>query len=220
MTDKHDGHCTFWIWHKTDTYARNKIDTIRLTILMSRLWDKWINWKRGPNTTPRWSLCKPPGYWHILNTKYLDIDIKNIIETIKKNGPTNLLNDITNWEIEEIDGQKTIFYKERNYIPKDQDLQCDIVKMFHDHEIAGHLGELETYTLVKVHYWWPRMHMFIKNYVQGCSHCQQFKINRSPANLLTNQLLGPKPLVLLQTVPWTWSQISHLSMAMTQSWSW
>ena len=32
----------------------------------------------------------------ILNTKDLDIDIKNIIETIQKNGPINLLNDITN----------------------------------------------------------------------------------------------------------------------------
>ena len=32
----------------------------------------------------------------ILNTKDLDIEIKNIIKTIKKNRPTNLLNDITN----------------------------------------------------------------------------------------------------------------------------
>ena len=84
----------------------------------------------------------------------MDIDIKNIIETVKKNGPTNPLNDITDWKIEEIDGQKTIFLKGKNYIPKDQDLQCDIVKMFYDHETAGHPGELETYNLVKVHYWW------------------------------------------------------------------
>ena len=75
---------------------------------------------------------------HILNTKDLDINIKNIIETIQKNGPTNLLNDITDWNIEEMNRQKTIFYKGKNYIPRDQDLQCDIVKMFHDHETAGH----------------------------------------------------------------------------------
>ena len=58
----------------------------------------------------------------ILNAKDLDIDIKNVIETIKKKGLTNLLNDITNWKIEEVNGQKTIFYKGKNYIPKDQDL--------------------------------------------------------------------------------------------------
>ena len=59
---------------------------------------------------------------HILNAKDLDIDIKNIIETIKQNRPTNLLNNITDWKIEEVDGQKTIFYKGKNYIPKDQNL--------------------------------------------------------------------------------------------------
>ena len=47
----------------------------------------------------------------ILNAKDLDTDIKNIIETIQRNGPTNLLNDISDWKIEEINGQKTIFYK-------------------------------------------------------------------------------------------------------------
>ena len=127
----------------------------------------------------------------ILNAKDLDTNIKNIIETIQKNGPTNLLNDITNWKIE-INRHKTIFYKGKNYIPRDQDLQHDIVKMFHDHKTAGHLGKLETYNLVKVHYWWPGMHMFIKNYVQGCGHCQQFKINRSPANPAYQPIAGAK----------------------------
>ena len=58
----------------------------------------------------------------ILNVKDLDMDIKDIIETIQRNGPTNLLNDISDWKIEEINGQKTIFYKGKNYIPRDQDL--------------------------------------------------------------------------------------------------
>ena len=129
---------------------------------------------------------------HILNAKNLDIDIKNIFENIQKNGPTNLLNDITDWKIEEIDRQKTIFYRRKNYILRDQDLQCDIVKMFNDHETAGHPGELETYKSVKIHYWWPGMCMFIKNYVQGCGHCQQFKINRSPANPAYQPIAGAK----------------------------
>ena len=118
----------------------------------------------------------------ILNVKDLDMDIKDIIETIQRNGPTNLLNNISDWKIEEIHRQKMIFYKGKNYISRDQDLWRDIVKMFHDHETAGHPGELKTYNLVKAHYWWPGMCVFVKNYVQGCGHCQQFKINWSPAN--------------------------------------
>ena len=61
------------------------------------------------------------------------------------------------------------------------DLRRDIVKMFHDHKMARHPGELETYNSVQ-HYWWPGMQTFVKNYVQGCGICQQFKINRNPSH--------------------------------------
>ena len=213
----------FWIWYKTDTYAGNKNDTIRLTIPMPRSQDKQINWKRGSDTTPWQFLCKPIGYWPMgtySECQRFGYWHQNIIKTIEKNRPTNLLNDITDWKIEEINGQKTIFYKGKNYIPRDQKLQCNIVKIFHDHETAGHPGKLETYNSVKVHYWWPGMHMFIKNYIQGCSHCQQFKINCSPAKPAYQPIAGAKTLVPLQTALWTWLRISHLSMAMTQSWLW
>ena len=60
-------------------------------------------------------------------------------------------------------GDKNIlFYKDKNYIPDDLDLRQGIVKMFHDHETAGHLGELELYNLVKQHYWWLGMQTFVK----------------------------------------------------------
>ena len=53
--------------------------------------------------------------------------------------------------------------------------------MFHDHETAGHPGELETYNAIRQHYWWPGLRTYVKNYIQGCGICQQFKINRSPS---------------------------------------
>jgi hypothetical protein len=68
----------------------------------------------------------------ILNGKELDLDIKNAIETLMEEGLTSLKND--DWKIEEIDGRKTIFFKGKNYIPKDMELRWDIVKrtMFKD----------------------------------------------------------------------------------------
>jgi Integrase zinc binding domain len=89
---------------------------------------------------------------------------------------------LEDWKLEEIDGKRTIFYKGKNYIPKDQELWRDIVRMYHDHKTAGHPGELETYNSIKQNYWWPGLRTFVKNYVQGCGTCQQFKINRSPSN--------------------------------------
>jgi hypothetical protein len=118
----------------------------------------------------------------ILNGKELDLDVKNTIETLIEEGPTSLKNDLQDWKIEEIDGRKTIFFKRKNYILKDLELWRDIVKMYHDHKMAGHPGELETYNGIRQNYWWPGLRMFVKNYVQGCGICQQFKINQSPSN--------------------------------------
>jgi hypothetical protein len=58
----------------------------------------------------------------ILNRKELDLDVKNAIETLMKEGPTSLKNDLEDWKIKEIDGRKMIFFKGKNYIPKDLEL--------------------------------------------------------------------------------------------------
>ena len=55
----------------------------------------------------------------ISNGKELDIDMKNAMETLLQEGPTNLKNDLEDWRIEEVDGRKTIFYEGKNYIPKE-----------------------------------------------------------------------------------------------------
>ena len=84
----------------------------------------------------------------ILNRKELDIDVKNAMETLLQEGPTSLKNNLEDWKIEEVDGRRMIFYKGKNYIPKDQELRRDVVKVYHDHEMAGHPGGLETCNLI------------------------------------------------------------------------
>ena len=46
------------------------------------------------------------------------MDIKTTLKTIMKEG-------LTNWKIENVDERKTIFYKGKNYIPNNQELQWD-----------------------------------------------------------------------------------------------
>ena len=115
-----------------------------------------------------------------MNTDKYDYDIKNALELLLEN---SLRQDLEDWKLEKCGNKKNLFYFDNNYIPDDLDLQWDIVKMFDDHEIAEHPGELETYNLVKQHYWWPGMQTFVKRYIQGCGICQQFKINQNPSNL-------------------------------------
>ena len=115
----------------------------------------------------------------IANTDKYDYDIRNALELLLENGPNSLWQDLEDWQLEKHGERNILFYKDKNYIPDDLDLRRDIVKMFHDHEMAGHPGELETYNSVKQHYWWPGMRTFVKRYVQGCGICQQFKINQN-----------------------------------------
>jgi Integrase core domain/Integrase zinc binding domain len=46
--------------------------------------------------------------------------------------------------------------------------------------------------MVKEHYWWPGLQVFIKNYVQGCGICQQFKIDRNPSKPAFMRIKGAK----------------------------
>ena len=114
------------------------------------------------------------------------------METLLQEGPTSLKNNLEDWKIGKVNRKKMIFNKGKNYISKDQELRQDVVKMYHDHETAGHLGELETYNLIRQHYWWPGLRTFVKNYLQGCGTCQQFKINRSPSNPAYQAIEGAK----------------------------
>ena len=69
------------------------------------------------------NLLDPDLQERILNRKEMDIDVKNAMEMLLQEGPTSLNNNLEDWEIEEIDGRRTIFHKEKNYIPKDQELR-------------------------------------------------------------------------------------------------
>ena len=53
------------------------------------------------------------------------------------------------WKLEAVEGRNTLFYKGRNYISNDLNLQQDALWMLHDHETAGHPGEAETLVTVK-----------------------------------------------------------------------
>ena len=60
---------------------------------------------------------------------------------------------LEDWKLETTEGRNILFCKGKNYIPKDIELRRDIVKTFHDHETAGHPGEIGTYNAVRQHYW-------------------------------------------------------------------
>jgi transposase InsO family protein len=124
----------------------------------------------------------------------LDTDTADVLHALLGTGPTALRHDLSDWTTEDFNGKPILFYKGKNYIPRDIALRRDIVRSLHDHETAGHPGELETYNSVRQHYWWPGLRSFVKNYVQGCGVCQQFKIDRNPSKPAFLPIDGAKSL--------------------------
>ena len=127
----------------------------------------------------------------ILNCEKLDSDTMEALKTLLEEGPTAIQNQLPDWTVERVEEKQVLYYWGKNYIPKDKELWQDIAKMFHDHPMAGHPGELETYNSIRQHYWWPGLRTYIKNYIQGCGVCQQFKIDRQLAKPLFLPTEGP-----------------------------
>ena len=111
----------------------------------------------------------------------LDGNAAEALKLLLEKVPAEMTTGLEDWRLENTNGRNILFYKGKNYIPKDTELRQDIVKTFHDYQTAKHPGEIGTYNAVRQHYWWPGLRTFVKNYVQGCGTCQQFKIDRTPA---------------------------------------
>jgi transposase InsO family protein len=111
----------------------------------------------------------------------LDGEAAEALKLLLEKAPSSMTIGLENWKIENSNGRNILFYKGKNYIPRNMELRQEIIRNFHDHETAGHPGELGTYNAVRQHYWWPGLRTFVKNYVQGCGVCQQFKIDRAPS---------------------------------------
>ena len=74
----------------------------------------------------------------IVNMDKYDYDVKNTLELLLESGPNSLRQNLEDWRLEKYGEKNILFYKDKNYIPDNLDLWRDIVKMFHDHKMAGH----------------------------------------------------------------------------------
>jgi hypothetical protein len=92
----------------------------------------------------------------IANAKNLDYDAAEAIKELLEQGPREAKKDLMDWEVEEFEGENVLFYKRKNYVPIDAELQREIVQRYHDHPdhpTTEHPGELQTFNTVKEHYW-------------------------------------------------------------------
>jgi hypothetical protein len=131
--------------------------------------------------------------------------IQNSSDKVEKSVKNHILEKHHFW-LETEEG--LIMWKNRVYVPKDDELREDIIRLHHDPPIIGHPGVKRTEELIVRNYWWPYISKDIKLYVSGCDACQRAKPNRQklaaplhpnetptrPWEIISWDLIGPLPL--------------------------
>ncbi len=106
----------------------------------------------------------------------LDDYAQKLIKDLETDSPS-----IENWFFLQNEEASALFFKGKQYVSADIELHCQILCMYHDSQTAGHPGILVTFNAVSKYYYWPGLHLFVHNYINGCLECQQFKINHHSA---------------------------------------
>jgi len=88
-----------------------------------------------------------------------------------------------------------IMYKEEKvYVPKNDKLRAEIIRLHHDTLIGGHGGQWKTVELVTRNFWWPGVTKKIKQYVEEHDACQCNKnCTEQPAGKLMPNSIPERP---------------------------
>jgi len=87
-----------------------------------------------------------------------------------------------------------MYKEEKVYVPRDDKLQAEIIRLHHDMLVEGHKEQWKTIELVTRNFWWPGVMKEVKRYMEGCDTCQHNKnCTEQPAGKLMPNLIPEKP---------------------------
>jgi len=105
-------------------------------------------------------------------------------------------------EWREVDG---VIYKEgKVYVPKDNILRAEIIRLHYGMLVEGHGGQWKTVELVTRNFWWPGVTKEVKRYMEECDFCQRNKncIEQLAGKLMPNSI--PEK-------PWTYILVDFIT---------
>jgi len=94
-----------------------------------------------------------------------DDEVVKAVEKMKQAGVKMLRDE----EWRKVDG--IIYKKGKVYVPKDDILRAEIIRLHHDTPVGGHGGQWKIVELVTQNFWWPGVTKEVKRYVEGCNFC-------------------------------------------------
>jgi len=72
-----------------------------------------------------------------------------------------------------IEEQGLLLFRGKVYVPRDEELRKEIMRLHHNTSILGHPGCWKTLELVMRNYWWPGISKICVELVDGCDVCQR-----------------------------------------------
>ena len=94
----------------------------------------------------------------------------------------------------------------RLVVPDDPELKEQIMREMHKIPYSGHLGYHKTLKNIQRSFYWPEHTLDIRDFVLGCSVCQQEKaVHRVPAGLLQPLRLPEQKWAVLTTSDFLWT---------------
>jgi len=66
----------------------------------------------------------------------------------------------------------------RMYVPDNTNLRLRVLQYYHDHVLAGHLGQNKTLELIRRHYTWPNICDDVQKFCKSCVICMRSKPQR------------------------------------------
>ena len=95
-----------------------------------------------------------------------DDEVVKAMEEMKRAG-VKMLRDKEWREVDDV------MYKEKNvYVPKDDKLRAEIIRLHHDMPVGGHREQQKIVELITQNFWWPGVTKEVKRYVEGYNVCQ------------------------------------------------
>ena len=118
-----------------------------------------------------------------------DEDVIRVVEEMKKAGVKELRGE--EWKLE----GDLVLKEGKVYMPKDEELRAEVIRLHHDIPVVGYGGRWKTVELVTRNYWWLGVTRDVGRYVEGCGLCQRMK-NR------TEEVVGKLKLSKVPKKPW------------------
>ena len=98
-----------------------------------------------------------------------DINYKKALELFKFNKENFIIEDNT---LKYLKTHKKSHANLKRIIIPNQ-LEEDVIKMYHDSQISGHLGIEKTYWKLSKDFWFPDLYTKVDSYVKNCSICEK-----------------------------------------------